>query len=221
MAQKRSTNIMPVHFVVLIANWRQFAVSTFSSPKREAASPFATTAMPQQKQNPRHRSERDRKCHYLTCLHHGSEVMSAGVVVVVASRLSRIVVSVLVQSARGCRCRCLLIGCLFATIAREAGIVVVAIDFTIITAIGRVRPSPIIARISSGACRTVAVVVNIAIARRSICIADTTDRISALGFQARSRHITFVYSWQVIRGRSAITISNVFKRIRFRSRGCC
>ena len=138
--------------------------------------------------------------------HHGSEVMSAGVVVVVASRLSRIVVSVLVQSARGCRCRCLLIGCLFATIAREAGIVVVAIDFTIITAIGRVRPSPIIARISSGACRTVAVVVNIAIARRSICIADTTDRISALGFQARSRHITFVYSWQVIRGRSAITI---------------
>merc|ERR1711918_12703 len=122
MAQKRSTNITPVHFVVLIANWRQFAVSTFSSPKREAASPFATTAMPKQKQNPWHRSEHDRKCHYLTCLHHGCDVIIPAGVVVVASRLSRIVVSVLVQSARGCRS--LLRGFFCDTIARVAARVV-------------------------------------------------------------------------------------------------
>jgi hypothetical protein len=207
------------------SSWSQtgdnFAVSTFSSPKREAASPFATTAMPKQKQNPRHRSEHDGKCHYLTCLHHGCDVISpvVGVVVGVALRLSRIVVSrivvsVLVQSARGCRSLLL-----FATIARLAVRVVVAIDSTIITA--TVSVSPIPARISSVACRTVAAVVNIARARRSIHIADTTEWFSALGFQAISWLITFGYSWQVRLGASTIATSNAFKRIRFRSRGCC
>ena len=53
---------------IIMVTWRQVAVSTLSSPKREAAPWLTTTAVPKPKQKPRERSQYAGHRHYLRCL---------------------------------------------------------------------------------------------------------------------------------------------------------